>query len=338
MIDQSDKKGTIVRFNRPKQSRSRRMTRATFGVVERHAPWLGSWWAERLWCAVPASDKARLVLAEPGTVVTLPLDDTLSLDGAETGPTFVAESWGESGPIIYLLHGWGGYRRQFGAFVVPLTAAGFRVVALDVPSHGDAGPSRFGTGRSLMPDFTATLSAAIRAFGPAYAIVGHSLGGGAAALAVLDGLPADRLVLISPSPDPSEYARTFVAALGFGDRVHSGLMRRLERRVGRPMTDFDAVSRARAAAEARAESGHDADGDDGLPPLLVVHDHEDRKIPYSMGKAIATAWQGAELCSTRGLGHQRILRDPAVTSTVTQFLGVQATARRAGSASRSDAA
>jgi hypothetical protein len=43
-----------------------------------------------------------------------------------------------------------------------------------------------------------------------------------------------------------------------------------------------------------------------------------------MGRAIASAWQGAELCSTRGLGHQRILRDPDVIGTVMQFLGAHA--------------
>lgn len=331
MADTSTKKGTIVRSNM--LSRRQRMTRATFGMLERRAPWLGSRWAERLWCTVPTSDKARLVLAEPGTIATLPLDDTAD---AATAPTYVAESWGETGPIIYLIHGWGGYRGQLGAFVGPLTAAGYRVVALDVPSHGDAGPGNFGAGRSLLPDFTATLTAAVRAFGPAYAIVGHSLGGGAAALAVLDGLPVGRLVLIAPSPDASAYVREFAKALGFGDRVRSGLMHRIERRGGRPMTDYDAVSRARAAAEALRESGEDRDR--GAPPLLVVHDHEDRKIPYRLGEAIASAWQGAELCSTRGLGHQRILSDPGVVSTVTQFLGVHTAAGRVGSASRSGTA
>lgn len=357
MTESFAEKGTIVRSNPMQPTRREQMTRAAFGLLERRAPWLGSWWAERLWCTVPASDRTRSVFTEPGTVVTLPLD-TASRDaigatdgaGGDGAPTFVAESWGESGPIIYLIHGWGGYREQFGALVGPLVAAGYRVVALDAPGHGDAGRSRFGAGRSLLPDFTGTLHAAVRAFGPAYALVGHSLGGGAVALAVLDGLSADRLVLIAPSPDPVAYARTFGAALGFGDRVREGLLRRVERRVGRPMADFDAVSRARAAAEARTEPGRDrsghgsndgdgeGDGEGGVPPLLVVHDHEDRKVPYSMGKAIATAWQGAELCGTRGLGHQRILRDPGVISTVTQFLGVRATAGRTGLLSRSTAA
>jgi hypothetical protein len=39
-----------------------------------------------------------------------------------------------------------------------------------------------------------------------------------------------------------------------------------------------------------------------------------------VGAAIAAAWPGAELVTTEGLGHRRILRDPAVVARVTDFL------------------
>jgi pimeloyl-ACP methyl ester carboxylesterase len=150
-------------------------------------------------------------------------------------------------------------------------------------------------------------------------VVAHSLGAGATAMAVLDGLPARRLVLIAPAPDPNDFALRFAAGLGFGDRIHTGVLRRLERRTGRPMSDFDAVTRAGAAAEARSAA---ADEDtEAAPPLLVIHDHRDGVIPHSQGSAIATAWQGAELLSTSGLGHHRILRDPEVVRSAVEFLG-----------------
>lgn len=150
-------------------------------------------------------------------------------------------------------------------------------------------------------------------------MVAHSLGGGATAVAVLDGLPVRRLVLISPAPDPNDFAVGFAASFGFGDRIRTGLIHRLERRTGRSMADFDAVARAGAAVCARVDA---ADGDvTALPSLLVIHDHRDGVIPYSQGKAIATAWQGAELLSTSGLGHHRILRDPDVVRSTVEFLG-----------------
>jgi pimeloyl-ACP methyl ester carboxylesterase len=312
VAESAAKKSTIVRT--PVLTRQRAV-RAAFGILERRAPRLGSLWAERLWCTIPRDRRPRPALTEPGAIVTL----ALGAHNNPNAPTFVAEVWGTSGPVVYLLHGWGGYRGQLGAFVAPLTAAGYRVVALDAPSHGDSGPGSFGSGRSLITEFTAALAAVTHAFGPADGIVAHSLGAGATALAVLDGLPARRLVLIAPAPDPGAFAVLFAAGLGFGDRVRAGLLRRLERRVGRPMSDFDAVTHARAAAGARFGAG-DEDAVT-LPPLLVVHDHRDAVIPFSQGRAIAAAWQGAELLSTTGLGHHRILRDPQVVRSAVDFLG-----------------
>jgi pimeloyl-ACP methyl ester carboxylesterase len=54
--------------------------------------------------------------------------------------------------------------------------------------------------------------------------------------------------------------------------------------------------------------------------LLVVHDENDREVPIACGEAIARAWPGAELVRTRGLGHQRILRDAATLKRVVRFV------------------
>jgi pimeloyl-ACP methyl ester carboxylesterase len=300
MTELASEKSTIVRSLTCTRQRA---LRTAFRGLERAAPRLGSRWAERLWLTVQHADRSRSEPAAPGRLVTIPL-------AARGGPSCVAEVWGDSGPAVYLIHGWGGHRSQFGAFVAPLTAAGHRVVAIDAPSHGDSGPGSFGPKRALITEFTSALHAALGVFGPAHAIIGHSLGGGAAAMAVLDGLPAGRLVLISPMPDAGAYLHGFAAALGFGDRIRAGLAGRLERRAGRDLSSFDAVSRARAALDAE------------LPPLLVIHDEHDRQIPYGQGEAIARAWRGARLLTTRGLGHNRILREPGVIGAAVDFVGV----------------
>jgi hypothetical protein len=55
--------------------------------------------------------------------------------------------------------------------------------------------------------------------------------------------------------------------------------------------------------------------------LLVVHDVDDREVPWREGAAVADAWPGAELALTRGLGHHRVLKDEGVTARVAAFLG-----------------
>ena len=55
-------------------------------------------------------------------------------------------------------------------------------------------------------------------------------------------------------------------------------------------------------------------------PALVIHDDSDTDIPWEDGRAVADAWPGAEFMLTHGLGHRRILRDPAVVAAITEFI------------------
>jgi pimeloyl-ACP methyl ester carboxylesterase len=59
-------------------------------------------------------------------------------------------------------------------------------------------------------------------------------------------------------------------------------------------------------------------------PLLVMHDRDDPTVPWAEGAAIATAWRGAELVTTSGLGHRDIVRDPDVVARAVAFLSASA--------------
>lgn len=48
----------------------------------------------------------------------------------------VAESGGRDSPVVLLLHGWGASLYMWRAWFAPLAAAGYRVVAIDLPGHG----------------------------------------------------------------------------------------------------------------------------------------------------------------------------------------------------------
>jgi pimeloyl-ACP methyl ester carboxylesterase len=278
-------KSTIVR--------AERLRRFVLALSEREAPRLGARLAVRMWMTLPASPAAgRAPLAAPGDRAVL-----------EAG--VVTESWGD-GPAVYLMHGWGGYRGQLGAFVAPLTEAGFRVVALDAPGHGESGPGMFGRGRALMPDFINALRTAMAHYGAAHGVIAHSLGASAVAIATLDGLTTNRLVLIAPVSNVMSGIDIFSRAAGVGPRVRAQMPRRIERIARMPASHFDIALRA-------AE-------DDELPPALVIHDAGDKQVPFDNGALVAAAWPDARLERTEGLGHLRILRDPAVLSSVTGFV------------------
>ena len=124
------------------------------------------------------------------------------------------ESWG-AGPVVYLVHGWAGHRGQLAAFVPPLVAYGYRVVAFDAPSHGALRPRCLRA--AILVDTRVRGGADGRRRGPGAGARPHRplLGGTAAAAAVRDGLPADRVVLLAPLASPLSFARQFAAALRF---------------------------------------------------------------------------------------------------------------------------
>ena len=150
----------------------------------------------------------------------------------------------------------------------------------------------------------------MREQGPARAIIGHSLGAKAAALAVSRGAEVDRLVFLAPMGDFSWYLDIFADRHGFGPRIRRGLHRRLDRRCRMPLYDTDIAAVAPNL--------------DDPPPLLVVHDPDDLDSPYEMSQRIVDVWSGARLITTRGLGrlaHYRILRHRAAINAGLEFIG-----------------
>ena len=294
-------KSTIVRFYSAPPP-----IRAAFATLERLAPGIGARWAEYLWMTLPRPGQRRGGDAPGGEpfAVTVPGSASWSGAGRVTGVDVVGRVWG-NGPTVYLVHGWAGHRRQFAELVAPLVARGMRVVAFDMPSHGDSQPGAFGPRSTSFLEFAATIEAVVARFGEPHAIVAHSAGAIATACALTDGMHADRLVLLAPMVGPLPHLRLFARGLGFGDRIFTRLVTRLEHRVGAPMRHFDVPELGRATA---------------MPPTLVIHDRGDRSTPVSDGAAIAAAWPGARLHVTEGLGHNRLLRDPDVTVRIADFL------------------
>lgn len=206
--------------------------------------------------------------------------------------------WGE-GPAVLLVHGWGGHAGRLAPFVRPLVEEGFSVISFDAPGHGDSSGAR-----SSLPEFVQATRAVVKAYGGVVGLVGHSIGAAACALALRDGVRAERVVLIAPAVDPEQYSGRFASLFGIPASVRRAMVRRFERRYN---ICWDALCISR-----------DVPGE--AAPALVFHDRRDSKVPLRDGKAIANAWPGAQLIVTRGLGHHRILRDPDVVRCAVGFL------------------
>ncbi len=268
--------------------------RASFNTLEHLAPDLGARWAERLWLTVPRY-RGR---ARPDV---LPRGERFTVEAK--GRQIVGTAWG-AGPNVYLVHGRGGVSTQLHAFVAPLLAAGHRVVTFDALCHGASDPGALGPRRNTIPEMADALTAVVAAQGPAHAVISHSLGCASTFFALRGGLRAQRLVFLAPMAQPDPYTFVFAATLGFGERIRTRMMARVEARAGVPWADFDIPTMVRRIAP---------------PPLLTVHDPADTETRYADSVALATAWPESQLVTAPRLGHWRMLRDPDVVARAVAF-------------------
>jgi pimeloyl-ACP methyl ester carboxylesterase len=264
--------------------------RAVFSTVGPVAPGIAARWAETIFCTPPrhaprSADEAFLASGRRFGV-------------RSEGQELVAWEWG-AGPTVVLVHGWGSRAGRFSTLGQALAGAGYRVVAYDAPAHGRS------TGRlASLPEFARALRAVGDVVSPAYALVGHSLGGAAATLALRDGLPAERVVLLAAPADVIRFTTAFADHLRLPAGARVVMRRNLETRLRTRWDELHLPTIARTL----------------LARALLVHDRDDEDVPYTHAEEIAAAWPGSRLVPTTGLGHRRLMQDPAVAEEVVAFL------------------
>lgn len=210
---------------------------------------------------------------------------------------------GDGERVVLLMHGWEGRATQFAHFVPPLLAIGFSVIGIDAPAHGH------GRGKNADPYlFAETLHAVAARFGGVYGAVGHSMGGGAIAIALASGLPASRAVTIASPSSLHDVLHRFASVMHMPHGVTTHFVERLRRQVsarGHTTVDLPELTRTVQAAG------------------LVIHARDDKEVPFSDAERMADAWPNATLLPVDGVGHRRILRDPAVIDATVRFLADQ---------------
>lgn len=223
----------------------------------------------------------------------------------DLGDGLVAWRWGESDPAIpnvLLVHGFEGNRAQFGAILEALRVRGMSVVALDVPAHGES------LGDELTAvKFIAAIERTLDRIGPAHAVVGHSMGGAMSLFSIAHRGGARRVALISAPSSLKRELQRFAKAVGLSKRGARAFIASVEKHVGRPAADFDV---RHVAGKVKM-------------PVLMIHDQTDRQVPVAEAARSAHMLPAAELIVTRGLGHNRLLADPAVVAAIVDFVSDQ---------------
>jgi pimeloyl-ACP methyl ester carboxylesterase len=207
--------------------------------------------------------------------------------------------WGR-GPVVLFVHGWSGRGSQVAAFEEPLTAAGFQVVAVDAPGHGETP----GDSTNIL-ECAAVVQAVSTQFGPVYAALTHSFGGMVLAYAMNQGMSVERVVAISAPALVDYLIEGFAQTLAIPETVIAAMRKRMEQQFPDSLWE-------------RLSTVHNVQNLDA--PALIIHDENDISVPWQQGRIIADAWPGARFMKTSGLGHGRILRDKQVVEAAVEFI------------------
>jgi len=202
---------------------------------------------------------------------------------------------GDGSRTALLIHGWAGSSRQYRRIAMRLTEEGYRCVVIDLPAHGiEAGRS---THAFEMAD---AVEIAGNALGKVDIVVAHSLGAMATAMAMQRSLRADRLVLVAPGLRPRQALESFAAKLRLRPVVTKAVEHSMERRFGEDL--WDRIPKGMLDMNVPGRT-------------LVIHDVDDDMVPIDHAKLLAERW-GVELVSTRGHGHNGVLRASGVIDQI----------------------
>jgi pimeloyl-ACP methyl ester carboxylesterase len=224
--------------------------------------------------------------------------DRVPFEGGELAVT----TWGNAGPNILLMHGWGGSRAQMTGFVDPLLSAGYRVVAYDQPAHGESD----GKLTNLL-EIAPTMDIIAKKEGSFDAIVAHSFGTLITSYALVkrNFPPPARLVYFGAFNELLDSLPRFQAISGLPDEIIQGFRVMLNENFGSGV--LEEIVHEKLAPQINI-------------PALMFHDTADNVTPVEDSRAIARAWKNARFIETEGLGHRGALQSKEIHEQVVEFL------------------
>lgn len=213
--------------------------------------------------------------------------------------------WGDAtAPTILLVHGWESRGTALRHFVPRLLAEGYHVATFDGPAHGDS-PGK----RTNLPDYAQAVLGALRLNGEVAGIIAHSFGGTACAYCFSQLVPERRLpklVAIGMPCRMRDVFQHFADLIRLSPQAHKKVERRVEQLSNMQIDD---MSNDKMLANEHVER------------LLIVHDRNDKVVPFSDAKEVFEAnHDKAKMLITNGLGHFRLAKDSKVVDRVVRFL------------------
>lgn len=217
------------------------------------------------------------------------------------GKAIKAYEWGEAAkPYVLVIHGWAGRATQFRKFIPVFNNNGYNVIGFDGPAHG-----RSEGKKTNLFEFEAVLKKIIELKGIPVGIIAHSFGGGVALMAIMNGLKVKKLINIASPTISNEIIKTYLKAINGSWKTGERFKELIQKKHGKPFEEFTAMHFIKHITDLK---------------LLLVHDKDDDNVLIIQAEELIKQYPQAKLLATKGLGHNRILKDDAVIQACLDFI------------------
>ncbi len=206
--------------------------------------------------------------------------------------------WSGTNKTVLLIHGWESNASRWKYILKDLQAQGYNIIALDGPAHGKSDGRQFNA--VLYSEFIHTVA---KLFEPEI-LIGHSVGGMASVFCQYNHqLPSvKKLILLGAPAHFTGVFDRYKIMMGYNKRISEGLDRIVLERFGKSVDYFSAANFTKAI---KAEG-------------LIIHDKQDKIIPYEDALLFANRYENSELITTKGFGHG--LKDKSLTPKIIAFI------------------
>jgi pimeloyl-ACP methyl ester carboxylesterase len=215
----------------------------------------------------------------------------------------LASSFEKEKQHVILIHGWGGNAVQMEPLANEIADRGMVPLIVEAPGHG-----RSKGMTSSLPQFARALEYVATRLAMSgvsiQGVIAHSLGASSAAFALARGLPAEKLVLVSPPDRPRDFTHMFAQVFGLSEHTRARMQRRIEAQEAAHMDTFSSRYLAPSL----------------VMPLLIVHDENDSVNPFASATSWVSRVSHAKLHATQGLGHRKILREKNSVDAIVSFV------------------
>lgn len=209
--------------------------------------------------------------------------------------------WGKGEKTVFLIHGWEGMALDFYKMIPVLVQHGYKVLAMDGPAHGGSE----GKVTNLL-HFKETMNTLFEKTEAPYAIIGHSMGGGASAYLLMEyKIHVKRLVMIATPIASKKFFDGVFSMLKVPVKMQRLFYKGMEEEFNVPIESMDLTKRKEKIKAAKT---------------LMIYDEQDEEIPPSDIEEFLEVQPEFERLKTNGAGHNKIIRSKEVIQRIVEFL------------------